>query len=444
MQKNKKRPRIFENLGMKIGSLVIAFVMWLIITNVSDPVISTYFSNVPVKLNNASAITDQGKVYTVLNGTDVIPTVTVTGARSVIDQLSLDNIVAQADLRTMSEDGTVNIFVSTNRYKSQIDSIKPSISQVLLSVEDRKTSKFALKAVTVGEPAAGYVLGDVTVDQNQVRVSGPASVVSSVAEARAEVDVSGSTGTVTTNVDVKLLDKDGAEIDTSNLSMNITSVRVNAAVLPTKEVPVTASASGTPGNGYMTTGVVTTDPETILVAAKASVLDDLDGIAIPDSAVDVTGAAEDVTKEINVADYLPENVRLADVSSGVVTVTVGIEQVMQREITVSPDAIEFVNVPEGYTVSLVSARDGLGNVSTADRKVPLKVVLRGLGDTLNDVRGASLSPVIDVQKTIDSSRPDAAEDELAGSYSADAALTIPERTTLQNAITVLFTLVKDE
>ena len=42
------RNKLIKNLGLKILALVTAIVLWLIVVNISDPVISTTFSDVPV------------------------------------------------------------------------------------------------------------------------------------------------------------------------------------------------------------------------------------------------------------------------------------------------------------------------------------------------------------------------------------------------------------
>ncbi len=199
--KERLRNIFLNNIGLKLGSLATAVVLWFVITNTSNPTTQRQYSNIPVRFTNTDTITDQGEVITVLDGTDTVSTVTVRAPRSVIDVLESDNIVATADARNLTDDGTIPITFMTNRYYSQVESIKASSYNVKVSVEAEMSKTMQLKAYATGTPEEGYVVGDVTLDQNQIRVSGPQSVVSQISEARANVDVTGATGSITTNVE---------------------------------------------------------------------------------------------------------------------------------------------------------------------------------------------------------------------------------------------------
>ena len=172
-----------QNWKLKGLALVIALFMWLFVTNINDPIIYQPITNVPVRLTNTSLITGQGQVYTVLDGTDVIPTVTVAAPRSAAERISRDNITATANIEDITQLDTVPIRVTSNIYNTSIQSITPSIDSVRLSIEDREEVSFALVTEVHGEPAKGYSIGEVSTDQNQVRISGPASVVSSISTA---------------------------------------------------------------------------------------------------------------------------------------------------------------------------------------------------------------------------------------------------------------------
>ena len=269
---SSKRPKIFENIGLKLFALAFAIVLWLLVTNINDPVSRMTISNVQVRLLNTDLITKQGDVYSVLDDSDVVPVVTVTAKRSIIDALDKDDIVATADVNDLSSLDTVEIRFSSYKFNNEIDSIEGSTENVKLSIEKKLTSTFTLKTATAGKLASGYELGSVIPEQNQVRVSGPQSVVSSISEATATVDISGATGSISTYSDIRLLDSSGNPVDTQTLTMNINSVKVNVVVLPVKTIPVQVTTSGSPADGYLATGKITADPETVSIAGKSSVL----------------------------------------------------------------------------------------------------------------------------------------------------------------------------
>ena len=101
--------RLSQNWGLKIGSFLFAAILWLVVTNVNDPVGTYKVYNVPVKIQNADLITNNGQVYEVLDETDVIDTGTITAKRSIIDSLDESNVVAVADMNDLTSLNTNSI-----------------------------------------------------------------------------------------------------------------------------------------------------------------------------------------------------------------------------------------------------------------------------------------------------------------------------------------------
>ena len=184
------KSRLTRNWGLKIASFLCAAVLWLVVTNINDPIVTYRVTDVPVTIKNANLITDRGQVYEVLDGTDMIDVVTVSAPRSIIDSLDKSNIVAEADVNDLTSVDTVAIKLSTNKYSDKLDSIRGNIDSVRLSIEEKQTRWVPLKCVTTGEVREGYMVGSVSSDQNLLRISGPQSVISQVSKAQAEVDIS--------------------------------------------------------------------------------------------------------------------------------------------------------------------------------------------------------------------------------------------------------------
>lgn len=177
--------KITKNWGLKIASFLCAAGLWLVVTNINDPVVSFRVSDVPVTIRNANLITDKGQVYEVLDGTDMIDVVTISAPRSIIDTLDKSNVVAVADVKDLTSVDTIPIKLSINKYNDKLDGIKGNIDSVRLSVEEKQTRSLPLRPSTIGEVRDGYMIGDVTADQNLLRISGPQSVISQVSKAQA-------------------------------------------------------------------------------------------------------------------------------------------------------------------------------------------------------------------------------------------------------------------
>ena len=56
---------IVNNIGFKILALVFAFVLWLVITNTTDPVTTRTITGIPVQIENESMVLDGSRVYTI-------------------------------------------------------------------------------------------------------------------------------------------------------------------------------------------------------------------------------------------------------------------------------------------------------------------------------------------------------------------------------------------
>lgn len=305
-----------NNGWLKIISLLIAAFLWLFVTNYHDPEVVLTVSNVQVKLLHTDVLEEEGKVCTVLDDTDVIPVVTVTAPRSVVDALESDNIVATADVEDITEDSTVPIRLTTNKYSDSISSIRGSISSVRLSVEDEESASFTIVASTSGEVEDGYIIGSVTMEQNQVRVTGPASKVDEVASAGVTVDVSGASASISTNAEIHLYDEEGLDIDLDNdLTLSIDKVMTSVEILQTKEVPVKIAVTGTPADGYQLSGDTAIEPSSITIAGRRSAIEDVESVSIPSSELDVTGLSKSLVKTVNITQYLPDGVTLADPDS---------------------------------------------------------------------------------------------------------------------------------
>ena len=317
--------KLFNNWGLKIVSLIVAIFLWLFVTNYQDPETVLTVSNVPVKLLHTEAVKSEGKIFIVLDDSDTIPVVTINAPRSIVDALEADNVIATADLEDMNPDFTVPIVLTTNKYSDSITNISGSIRNVSLSVEDEAKAIFPIEAAVAGNAADGYQIGQVTLDQNQVRVTGPKSEVERVRSAGVTVDISDSDRSISTNAEIHLYDEDGRDLEIGkNLTLNIDKVMVRVEVLPLKEVPVKIAVSGTPVEGYRMTGETTVEPGRITIANKKSTLEAVSAISIPSSELNVTGRTNSLVKTFDLRNYLPSGVELAEGESETIKVTIEI------------------------------------------------------------------------------------------------------------------------
>lgn len=425
--------KLTSNWGLKLASVVFAAILWFLITNINDPVVSQTFYDVPVTIKNTSLITENGQVYEVLDDTDVISTVKVYAPRTAIDSLSKDNIVATADVANMTSNYTIPISLSTNKYSNEIESISGSIDTVKLDVEAKATKTLALTATTSGTLEDGYIVGTVSTEQNLIRVSGPESIVSQIKSAVVDVDVTGFTSNIGTDADIKLYDEEGNVISEGNLTLNITSVRVNVTILETKRVPIVYTITGTPASGYQLTGVIDSTPDTILIAGRSSALSEVDFIGVSDALLNVQGLTENLETTIDLTDYLPSNISFGDSDfNGIVSVVVHIEETKSKTVDLDVSSFTISNVPEGYQVTIVTGEEEGDTTQT--------ITVSGLQAALDTATASTITGEIDMQEFMDSRELD---NLVAGTYSTSVDLTLPDGVSTSDSVSVQILITEE-
>lgn len=353
MKKKNWLKILTNNWSLKLFSLIVAFLLWLVVMAIENPEDRKTFYNIPVKLVNTEVLTDENMVYEVLDKSDTVRSVTIVAKKTIRDELSASDIVAEADFSKLTVANTVEIRFYSLRYNEEITSISGSTEIVKLNIEDKKTKRLTLAVETTGEVESGYFINSISPDQNRIEVSGPESVVSKVAAARVKVDVTDSNGNISEYSDVILYDADGKEVSTENISLSVYSVLVKVEILDTKTVPLYYEVTGTPAEGYLFTGEIDSTPHMVLIGGSTETLANVTAIGIPAELLDITGRTEDMQITIPVEDYLPEGVVLADENfDKKAEVTVHIEEKASKTIMLPSEQIRIQGVPAGYAVEI--------------------------------------------------------------------------------------------
>ena len=406
------KKKLTANLGLKILAVLFSVAIWFIVININDPVDKQVFRNIPVEILHEEAVINAGKVYEILDGTDVID-VTVWAKRSILDTLGEENIIATADMQEINfMDTMVRIKLSTNKYSNRLESIGSSTENMLVSIEDLKREQFVISVAPIGEPAEGYIIGNISTDQNAVSVSGPESIVSQVDRAEVSVNAEGLTQDIRTNVSIRLYDKDNKPVEDVNLKKSLDQVLVTLEILETRRVPLGLTFTGEPADGYALTGVVESNPSTVQIAGKGSTIRNISQIDIPDSVLDVTGCIGNLVETVELKQYLPDNVIIAEPDfNGKATITVHIEREITSRIAIDTNEVTIRGVPENMEARIESPED------------IVNITVRGLSDHVSALNEAEIAARINLEECM--ARNNITELE-PGSYEMPLVLNLPE------------------
>lgn len=408
-----------NNLGLKLLSVVGAIMLWLIVMNLDDPYTYRDFSPIQVTMLNEDVVTDQGKVYKIEDGSDVI-SIRVWGKKSVLRELDIADFTATADMqKNIKYNDLVGIEVTCSNKNIRSADINLSRENVVISVEDASSEQFNVIVKQNGKVADGYMIGTALPEQSLIQISGPASVIAKIKRVEVEIKTTGVNSDRTIHGKLNVLNSDGEAVDTTYLEYTGKNDGMDVAItmLRTKTVPLTVGHTGTPAEGYSFSSI-SYKPETVMIAGASDAISKITAISIPDDAVNIDGISENLQQTIDITQYLPEGIRLADETDASVAVSVEIEKKQGKTVTIPVSRIGVQNVPSGMEVDF-------GDTSS------IELVVMGTGSELAALDTEAIAVTLDVDHT------------RAGTYTGTLNVTLPDSVySLMQDVEIQYKLVK--
>ncbi|HJB89717.1 MAG: YbbR-like domain-containing protein [Blautia sp.] len=356
------KEKITNNLLLKILSLIIAFLVWLIVVNADNPIMTESFVVSDVQLLNEAYIDADGKMCMQDEEQDPIR-VTIRAERKVLDRISASDIRAVADLQQAVSLDTDPVMVPITAVCAGIapEDIQVTPQNLSLHVEDKDTQEFVVNVTTNNtRPDRGYEVGTLSSNPEKIKITGPISLINKIDRVNAAIDVSDASEDVTEETEVTVIDKNGEVFsDTDMAYLNVSKVYVTARLWEVRsDVRIRAEYSGTAAEGYEAESITTT-PNVITVAGSTSALEALEEqnntIWIPADAVDISGEKSDYEEKINISDYLPEGLKLTADSSEDLFIRVNILPEGSSVCEVPTKNIIVENAPDTMQVAFDTA-----------------------------------------------------------------------------------------
>ncbi len=371
--------RILNHFGLKVISLVIAIVVWIIVANLDDYKTTKQISGIEIEFVNGDAITEKNKVYEVPEGTTI--DIVVKGRRSVVEELTSEDFKAVADLSKMSVTNAVTVEVSAiSSYVARDLTISYTNNAVTIAVENKIEKQLPIAVRADAEVAEGYAIRNKTATPNLITVRGAESVVNMIEEVVVDVDVTGANHNLTANAQPVFLDHSGEVIESTKFEYDVDEVAVSVEILQTKKLSVRVKTAGEVKDGYAIASI-DYQPTSILVVGEAEDLAKVDEVLIDD--IDVTDCSKDLETSVVIADYLPSGIALADDNEEVM-IKVMIEAVEEKTLALEADDINIVGKDQSYQYTFTDSEG-------------YSIKVRGLKDNLEKLKVTNLIPSIDVE-----------------------------------------------
>lgn len=386
--------KLTRNMGLKLLSLVLAFLTWLLVGNVNDPSSVRLFRDVKIQQENVESVTELDKVLDVVEddvyGDTVV--IKVKERKSVLKNLSAGDFRVIADMETMNEMGSVPLRVECSNPAVTVDEIEVIPSAQKVKLEAKKQSEFLVNVVTSGEPQNGYEIGTTSVVNGKtIQIAGPESILKKIDRVVAEVNVARIKTDKRLTGELVVYDKNGDRLttqmerlqlkDSSGVLLAENQVLVDVTLWEVmNDIPVEVKTTGSPAEGYQVSGISTL-PVTINLVGTNEALARLNGKVTVDDAVSIEGATENVTQEIDLTETLAslEGLRLVKDADPTLSVTVQIEKNGDQTLSVPLSNLEVLNRPDTAKMSLtispadevqvvIHAEDGEPHLRVSDIK----------------------------------------------------------------------------
>ena len=422
------KQRLKNNWTLKLASVAIAFLIWLVVGNINDPIIQKVYSNVKVNITNGSYIESRGMTYRLDSNYQTV-SVTLRGNSSKVTKRN-DDIVVEADLTQIVDMDSTPVMVPVTVKCKDISAENITVSPITIpiEIEERETKDFMI-AVNYGDsvPGAGYEVGKIYANPEKISVSGPESIIDKIDRVVANVSVEGMTVNSSKKANLIIYDKNQeimSDKEMQYLTFDIGDSKVDVYVelwSTVSGVTFTCDPKGTPANGYAVSKIVTT-PSEISLAGTEEALETLkkngNQIEIPSRLVDIGNARETVECKIDLAEILPSGTKTVSNQAESIIVEVGILPLGSKQISLPTQNIQALNLT--------------GELQTVFTDTALTVTVRGKEEDLKNVTAASIKASIDCSGLNE------------GTYNLPVTITLPNNITLLSEITANVQLVSLE
>jgi len=365
------KKHIFSNPGLKLVSIGIAFLIWLMVINGDDAETTRRISNVPIDIVNEENLVPLGMVYKPKDGNNTVNLI-VRARRSVLDGLTVDNFTVRADFDNMVslDMTTIPLEVSCTDKSVMILRVEPPSLKV--DIEDAMEADFAVSVFTEGNVASGFEVGKSEIlTGDTVKITGPKSHINIIDKVQAVTKVDGLSTDQQLSGEIRILDHNGTEFTESQLetlsiktaagevlSDGNVSVRITLWQIKT-DIKLDIQTTGEVAAGYEV-AEITTVPGTLSLVGSELALAELDGVFTITEAVSIEGKSENFEVPIDIAEYLQENyakvpLRQEADASNIITVSVKIEKIDAQKLEIPLTDVIVINAPEDMSMTLTPA-----------------------------------------------------------------------------------------
>ena len=362
-------------------SLLIAVIFWFFVDSEQGHNTTQTYYNIPVEfIGETDTLPSRGLMLT--TGADATVDLELRGPRTVISDLSREDITLQVDLTSITATGTFSmtydLLLPDEIPRSSVTTERASRSTITVTIEELFEKTVPVKVSVAGEVADGYIYmaERMIAEPSELTLSGREEDVDQVVSAQVMLDLSGATSSVNQELDYILLDGQGNEVSGENITVSSRRIEISAPVYLVKTLELTVDFTESPGSALEDLQDWYLGVTSIEVAGEAANLEGVDDILL--ATVDLSTLLSDTEMPLEIT--IPAGcVNISGITSTTLTI-------------LFKDTLET----RAFTVSNISAI-GLSQTQNFSRMTnSVEVLLRGDAQELEQVTADDIRIVVDL------------------------------------------------
>lgn len=361
--------------------VAIATALWLYVVTVVSPNSSDTYKNIEMSVQGEGTLRNSGFILM----TDQWPSVTLNlkGNRVDLNKINSSDITIGVDVSDINKAGTYELPLTQPSYQGIVSNnaftvLGRSPETVTVVIDELVSDNIPVEIAYTGTVAENYMADkeNPVLDNDNISISGPKSVVDKIAMARIDVDLDGKTESIEDSFAITLCDRTGEPVDAKWITVSQENVKLQLKIAQVKKIALELEVID--GGGVTKdTAKITMSTQSIDVSGSDAALKGLTALKL--GTIDLSQVTEDKTFTFPIV--LPEGV-VSESGETEVTVQVELPELETKRVRVT--SITEVKAPEGMIVELVTKQ--------------LDILLRGAKKKMKSISGENVTVTADFSK----------------------------------------------
>ncbi len=381
-EKTTQKTKFFKsgNFYLMLFSIVLAFVIWIIMSLTVFPETTITLKEVPIDFSLDGSYADVAGISVMKTSVDTV-NVVISGERYLIGDYTADDIHVTVNVDAVRATGSYElalVVTSVSGDTIEVEQIEPSTVKVDFDYMVTKTYSVEdgtlVADVSNLTAADGYIIdeGEITISPSSIELYGPQDYIDQITSVAVKVDNSAIIqSTMTSNLNSVILYSGNEEFTSEDVTIDNESFEVTVPVYLLRTIPLDITLTSNVDSFDLSSITYSINPSSITVRSQNENVNSITNINLDYISVNKITAGSVFTVSIaENANY--ENISGIDTA----TVTFDLEGYAEKVVTVSNSQIYILNSTEDKVVSveqaqiqnviLVGPEDVLEQISSSD------------------------------------------------------------------------------